>query len=397
MATNTTVPAEKAMPGSEASSTEIVRRTVASSHALARVPLMSDDEIRRTWRLASALAASRLFKDTHQAEQAFGKILIGRDLGLTPTQALQTIDIVEGSIFMRGVLLASFVRRSPDYHYKVVEKTHTKCRLLFLGYPEDEEAPGFVRTAGRWWEVLGEEEFTIEDAQRAQLVKRDKPKSGWMAHPKNMLFWRCISNAVKFHAPDLLGGVPVYTEADEIPVTGALAAGDGDGQPQGLDLGPDVEAVISRAAELGHAALADRGSIEMLLGNQPPGKVAEWVKAAHRELDALPADAVVVDEPQEAVVSPVVTQTTNGPDEDRDGPQAPPEAAVAADSPPSDTKVVDPERIEALRRRALELLDVADGMAADGDPRADEVREEAELAMAEVEANTDPAQIGMPL
>ena len=386
----TEAPAEQAMPGADTDSTEIVRRTAAAPHALARVPLMNDDEIRRTWRLASALAASRLFKDAHQAEQAFGKILIGRDLGLTPTQALQTIDIVEGSIFMRGVLLASFVRRSPDYHYKVVEKTHVKCRLLFLGYPDDEEAPGFVRAAGRWWEVLGEEEFTIEDALRAQLVKRDKPKSGWMAYPQNMLFWRCISNAVKFHAPDLLGGVPVYTEADEIPVRAALAAGEGDGQPQGLDLGPEVEKVLARAAELGHAALADRGSVEMQLGNQPPGKVVAWVQAANRELDEIPVDAEIVADAPQGAVSENTAQGAEPLREAENAPQAPPQAAEAGESPPPQA---DPERIAAMKRRALQLADDADALDASGDSeRAEDLRDEASGLMSEVEAMTDSAQ-----
>jgi len=52
----------------------------------------------------------------------------------------------------------------------------------------------------------------------------------------------------------------------------------------------------------------------------------------------------------------------------------------------------DPERIEALRRRVSELLNDADALDSDGDPRAEEVREEAMLIAAEIEAATDPAQ-----
>jgi hypothetical protein len=354
--------------------------------------VLSDDEIRRTFRLASALATSGLFKDVRQAEQAFGKILIGRDLGISPTQALQTLDIVEGAIFMRGVLLASFVRRSPDYHYKTIERTSERCRLLFLGFPQDEEEEGFVKTAGRWWEVLSEETFTIADAKQAQLVKVDKPKSGWMAHPKNMLFWRCISNAVKMEAPDLLGGVPVYTEADEIPKREALGDGQGDGEPVGLDLGPDVEAIITRATDLGHAALADRATIEMTLGDQPPSKVAEWVKAAKAELDAIPPDAeVVTGEPVSGALRPADAQATEHPPEATDAPQASSAAGEAGESAP----VPDLQRIAALRRRGEGLLIDAEALQDAGDPRAPEVFEEAEAVIAQVEAMENVNQIGL--
>lgn len=200
------------MPGDEATSTEIAERTAGiTEHTVSVMPLLTDEQIRTTWRTAKALAASRMFKDAAQAEQAFAKILIGRDLGISATQSLMAIDLVKGAIQLRGVLLASFIRKSEGYDYKVLEKTHTKSRVLFLGYPSDEQFEGGMRHAGRWWEVLGEEEFTIEDAERAKLVKND---SAWQSHPKNMCFWRCISNGVKTHAPELLGGIPVYVEGE---------------------------------------------------------------------------------------------------------------------------------------------------------------------------------------
>ncbi len=89
------------------------------------------------------------------------------------------------------------------------------------------------------------EEFSIEDARRAQLVKTDKAKSGWMAYPKNMLFWRCISNAVKMHAPDLLGGMPVYTEADPFVDSTAKDVTDGGTAvaAKELDVGPTWAAI----------------------------------------------------------------------------------------------------------------------------------------------------------
>lgn len=80
-----------------------------------------------------------------------------------------------------------------------------------------------------------------------------------------------------------------------------LSQGVGNGEAAGLDLGPDVEQVIARAITLGHAGLADRATIEMLLGGQAPERREKWCKDANAELDDIPVDAVVVDA-QEGVV-----------------------------------------------------------------------------------------------
>jgi hypothetical protein len=140
------------------------------------------------------------------------------------------------------------------------------------------------------WETLGVSTFTLEDARSAELVKTG---SAWAKHPRNMLFARAMSNGVKWHMPDLLGGMPVYTEADEFVDSTAevMGAGEGDGSSRGLDLGPDVDAVIARAAalpddvEFAHPWLADRASVEVKLGGQSPQYVDEFVQWANRELD----------------------------------------------------------------------------------------------------------------
>jgi hypothetical protein len=72
--------------------------------------ILSDDEIGQMWRVAKSLAASGMFKDVVQAEQAFGRMIVGRDLGLTTAQSLMGLDVVRGNLQMRGTLLGRFVR-----------------------------------------------------------------------------------------------------------------------------------------------------------------------------------------------------------------------------------------------------------------------------------------------
>ncbi len=394
-----------AMPGAETPSTEIVKRAAASPHALERMPLMTDDEIRRSWRLAVSLAASGMFKDARQGEQAFAKILVGRDLGLTPTQALMGLHFVEGKIEIAAVMMATFVRSREGYDYRqawiketppsrngeravrevvfVDEDTAADLRSV-VGCAIEYTVDGEMRGVSRW---------TIEDSERAGLTKdRGSAKSNHVKYPRNMFFARAMSNGCKWIIPEVLAGIPVYVEG-EVEAQQALGEGEGDGQPVGLDLGPDVEKVIARAEALGHAGLADRATVELTLGDQPPARVVEWVRAANRELDEIPVDAEVVPEAAEAaepLVRPSVAQAGEDKGEATDAPQAPPEAAEADESPIS---VDERERIEALRRRALSLLDDADAFDAEGESaRASDARDEADALMAQVEAASDPSQ-----
>ncbi len=366
--------AEQAMPGTDTPSAEIVKRTASTPHALDRVPLMTDDEIRRSWRLAVSLSASGMFKDARQAEQAFAKMLVGRDLGLTPTQALMGLHFVEGKIEIAAVMMATFVRSRDGYDYKVIKHTADGCAIEFF---VDDESRG-VST------------FTIADAQTAGLTRdRGSAKSNYVKYPRNMLFARAMSNGCKWLIPEALAGIPVYVEG-EIEAQQQLSDGQGDGQPVGLDLGPDVEKVISRAEALGHAGLADRGTIEMTLGDQPPAKVVEWVRAANRELDDIPADAEIVADAQEAPVSAVAAQTPVPTPVADNASHAPAQAGETGETAP------DPERIEALRRRGAELLAEAEALRDAGDERADEVFEEFEQVASEVDAacNIDQGRLG---
>lgn len=351
-------------------------------------PLMKADEADQLWKLATALSLSGAFKNLEDAKLAYAKILIGRDLGLSPTQSMMTLDLVKGNIFMRGVLLAGFVRQSRTYHYKILERTNTKCRLQFLGYPSDEQEEGFIRSAGKWWEVLSEEEYTIEDAKRAKLIKED---GAWIAHPKNMLFWRCISNGVKMNAPDLLGGMPVYTEADVIEST-AETVTDG-GLPAGGPEPISPEAIWERLRETADLALVERlqgltegwpaARLEMTLAGRSASGLVDLA-------DQLEAQAAV--EKKEGEQDDAGEEVTPDPgdviNEDADAdPVEPPteeplDERMEGDDGPSEEIL---EQLEVLRRReeiiadSMEGLDMMDPRYQNAIAEMEQIREEIQM------------------
>lgn len=145
-------------------------------------------------KLGDIFTRSGYFRDVRDQAQAVVKILYGRELGFSPVVSMMGIHVIEGKPSLSSNLLGTLVKRSGKYDYRVTESTDKACRLEF-----------FVCGAGKR-ESLGFAAFTIEDAQRANLVK---PNSGWAKYPKAMLFARALSAGVRLHCPDV-SACPLY-------------------------------------------------------------------------------------------------------------------------------------------------------------------------------------------
>lgn len=137
--------------------------------------------------MAQTFADSGMFTDAKAMGQAFVKIQAGQEIGIPPFAAMSGIHIIQGKPTIGAGLIASTVKGSGKYDYKVLEMSDKVCRIEFY--------------QGK--EKIGLSEFTMEEAKKAQTKNLDK-------YPKNMLFARAISNGVKWYCPDVFAG-PVYT------------------------------------------------------------------------------------------------------------------------------------------------------------------------------------------
>lgn len=179
--------------------------TAPSTTSTLNLQVSSVDDLAR---LARVFAASGLFgragsQETQIAECAI-RLMAGMEAGFSPFASATGVHIINGRPAFSSNLLAQAVRRHPDYDYRVLEKTATTCRIRFLSHGE----------------VLGEETFTIEMAERAGLLKNPT----WRSYPESMLFSRALTAGMRTHCPDALGGHPAYTpeelgDADVVPVT----------------------------------------------------------------------------------------------------------------------------------------------------------------------------------
>ena len=146
---------------------------------------------------------SGFFADIKDASQAVVKIMYGRELGLEPITALMSIHIIKGKPELSANLLATLVKKAPQYDYMVKTTTDQECVIEFT---QDGVS-------------LGVSQFSLNDAKRAGLVGGG---SGWTKWPKAMLFARAMSQGVRTYCPDVTAGVPAYVEGE---ISGKSPAG----------------------------------------------------------------------------------------------------------------------------------------------------------------------------
>jgi hypothetical protein len=127
-----------------------------------------------TMSLGKLLAESGFFQDSKQAAQAAVKVLAGQEMGIGAIAAMTGINIIQGRVAISANLMASLVRRSGRYSYRVLKLDAEGCEIEFSenGRP------------------IGVSAFTREDAAKAGTQNMGK-------FPRNMLFARAISNGVK--------------------------------------------------------------------------------------------------------------------------------------------------------------------------------------------------------
>lgn len=136
---------------------------------------------------AEMFAKSGYFQDAREMAQAAVKIIAGAECGVKPFAAMNGIYIVKSRTTMSANLMATLVKTSGRYNYKIVEITGQNCRIDF--YENGEKS--------------GESSFSRQDAVTAGTQNLDK-------FARNMLFARAMSNGVRWFCPDVTAG-PVYT------------------------------------------------------------------------------------------------------------------------------------------------------------------------------------------
>jgi len=145
--------------------------------------------------MSKMFVESGMFTDAKSVAQAFVKIQAGQEIGLAPFAAMSGINVIMGKPTFGVSIIASGVKGSLKYDFKVKEMSEKICSIDYF--------------EGK--EFIGNSTFTIEDAKKQGTKNLDK-------FPKNMLYARAMSNGQKWFCPDVFQ-MAVYVPEEMQAVT----------------------------------------------------------------------------------------------------------------------------------------------------------------------------------
>lgn len=233
------------------------------------LPLFADsDDVSQLWRLAGFLANSDLLPEALTTKgnvrgryNALLMMLVGKDRGLTPLQALSGgLHIIEGKVEIGAHAMVALVLKSGAAEY--IKPVMALCN----------DTQAVYRTRRRDWPPNEFEDFvfTIDDAARMLLLDKGKTEwakanNNWRRMPKTMLMRRAASGCCREFYSDVVLGLYDHGEL------GAL----------GIEASP----VPGRANAMAEAALTE---LALMKERDAAGATdAEVVEAAPKRADAM--------------------------------------------------------------------------------------------------------------
>ena len=130
-------------------------------------------------------------------------ILYGREIGIPPITALQTMHVINGRVGMAAELMRAQVLAA-GHDLEILESTSNLCRMR-----------GRRKGSETWTQV----QWSKGDAQQAGLSG-----DGWKKYPRAMLLARCSAELCRAMFPDVTHGMAALEELDA-PTNGAAPEG----------------------------------------------------------------------------------------------------------------------------------------------------------------------------
>lgn len=195
----------------------------------------------------------------------------GLEIGLQPLQAMQSIAVINGRPAIWGDAMLALVRGSGQLEYIHEDPTDDGCtvRLKRKGEPEAERT------------------FTKEDAKKAGLSSKQGP---WTQYPKRMMQLRARAFALRDVFPDVLRGVFIAEEAQDMPAEKHMGTAD-EVQPSAQRLAqPTSRADKARAAVASRKPEAPATTLEDVLNAIHAATTPDSLKAAAASATQLASD-----------------------------------------------------------------------------------------------------------
>jgi hypothetical protein len=171
--------------------------------ALAKAPLeFVPQNIDEAWRMATMFSKAALLPEAlrNKPSDVLLIMLMGRELGLSPLAALRGVYVVQGKPYISAQSKIALVRARKDVckYFRCEETTPDKATFVTERVGDD----GPTRVS-----------FTLEHAKRAGLLSK---QGNWQTYPDVMLRWRAASQLADLVYSDIIGGIGIHDEYEEL-------------------------------------------------------------------------------------------------------------------------------------------------------------------------------------
>jgi hypothetical protein len=136
--------------------------------------------------LAQDLLNSGLFPNIKNVAGAITVIEYGKELGIPPVAALQTMSIVNGRLCLEAKAIMA-VFQNHGGKIKILERSKTLARIELSKEGQEPYT----------------HEYTMEQAKTEKLAGKDN----WLKMPETMLFWRAVATGIRLFDPGAIFGL----------------------------------------------------------------------------------------------------------------------------------------------------------------------------------------------
>lgn len=188
--------------------------------------------------LIQALASGPTLPERYHGkpQDVLAVVLVGKELGVQPMEAISSLYLVAGQVSMSGKLMMALLLRAG--HRVKISITKTQSTVT-----------GFRREEGGELVEVGSITFGDAEAKQAGLQNKDTYK----AYPTIMWTWRAVSQMCRLFFSDVLSGVGYIPE--EVNVTAPVEAIPL--EMEGVDVSIDGESINDVELENTSAVVAE--------------------------------------------------------------------------------------------------------------------------------------------
>lgn len=180
------------------SAQSLIDRIIDEASNRQQTPLIPNDHEWKVYETMSAMSAGTPFYTKLGGKNGIMAIMLyAREINMPPMTALNGgIDFVMGRLSITARTANERIRQA-GHLVRIISIDQNGCSIYGKRKDTDEEHTSI---------------FTVEDARRAQLVKKD---SNWEKYPGDMCFARAITRLARRLFPDVIGGASIEGEASE--------------------------------------------------------------------------------------------------------------------------------------------------------------------------------------